>query len=82
MVPGQEPLITLQIQNVHYILKALETVKFKTIAIVMAKNTNQTKKTRASFDLTTDSLIENYETNSVKFKICISQLIVKILLKQ
>ena len=37
---------------------------------------------RDNFDLTTDSLIEKYQTNSIKFKILISQLIVKILFKQ
>ena len=45
------------------------------------KNTNQTKS-GTNFDLTTNSLIEEYETILIKFKICISQLITKILLKQ
>ena len=42
----------------------------------------KTKKTGTSFGLETDSLIEKYETILIKFKISISQLIAKILLKQ
>ena len=55
----------------------------------MPKNTNKTKKKKkrkkkngTNFDLTTDSLIEKYQTISIKFKIPISQLIAKNLLKQ
>ena len=48
----------------------------------MPKNTNKTKKTGTNLDLTSDSLIEKYWTISIKFKIRISQLIAKILLKQ
>ena len=48
----------------------------------MPKNTKNTKKARTNFDLTTDPLIEKYQTISIKFKIHISQLIAKILLKQ
>ena len=48
----------------------------------MPKNTSKTKIIGTNFDLTTDSLIENYSTISIKFKIHVSQLITKILLKQ
>ena len=49
----------------------------------MSKNANKTKKiTGTNFDLTTDSLIEKYQTISTKPKIGIYQLIAKILLKQ
>ena len=47
----------------------------------MPKNTSKTKKTGRNFDLTTDSLIEKYQTILIKSKIRISQLIAKILLK-
>ena len=42
----------------------------------------QDKKARTIFDLATDSLIGKHETISIRLKIRISQLIVKILLKQ
>ena len=45
----------------------------------MPKKTNKTTN-RTNFDLTTNS--KEYETILIKFKICISQLITKILLKQ
>ena len=48
----------------------------------MPKNTNKTKSTGTNFDLKTVSLIEIYQTISKKFKIGISQLFAKILLKQ
>ena len=48
----------------------------------MLKDTNKTKRTKTNFDQTTDSLIEKYYTISIRFKIRISQLIAKILLKQ
>ena len=48
----------------------------------MPKNTNKTKNTGTNFDLKTVSLIEIYQTISKKFKIGVSQLIAKILLKQ
>ena len=48
----------------------------------MPKNTNMTKNTGTNFDLKTDSLIEKYKNNSLKFKIRISQLSVKVLPKQ
>ena len=48
----------------------------------MPKNTNKTRKTGTKFEPTTDSLIEKYETILIKLKICISQFIAKILLKQ
>ena len=48
----------------------------------MPKNINKRKKTETNFDLTTDSLIEKYSSISIKFKIRISQLIVKIELKK
>ena len=40
------------------------------------------KKNETNFDLTADSLIEKYQTISLNFKICISQLVAKLLLKQ
>ena len=40
------------------------------------------QKNRTNFDVTTDHLIEKYQTISIKFRICISQLFDKILLKQ
>ena len=50
----------------------------------MPKHTNKTKKRKIgiNFDLTKDSLIEKYWAISIKFKICTSQLIAKILLKK
>ena len=50
----------------------------------MLKNTNKTQKTGANFDLTTNyfNLIKKYSPISIKSKICISQLLAKILLKQ
>ena len=48
----------------------------------MIKNTNKTKNTGTNFDLKSDSLIEKYYTTSMKFKIGISQRILKILLIQ
>ena len=40
------------------------------------------QKTGTNSDLTTDPLIEKYQTISIKFRIRISQLIAKIELKQ
>ena len=40
------------------------------------------QKTGTNFDLTTDPLIEKYQTISIKFRIRISQLLAKIELKQ
>ena len=48
----------------------------------MPKNTNETKKTVANFDLASDSLIEKCKTILTKLKIRTVQLIAKILLKQ
>ena len=48
----------------------------------MPKNTNKKKKTGTNFNLTTESLIVKYQIISVNFKIRISQLISKILLRQ
>ena len=48
----------------------------------MPKNANKTKNTRTNLDQKTDHLIEKYLTISIKFKICISQIIAKIELKQ
>ena len=45
----------------------------------MPKKSNKTRKARTTFVLTTDSLIEKYQTVSIKLKIRISQLIAKIL---
>ena len=50
--------------------------------MVVPKNTNKTKTAGTQFGPTTDSFIEKYETISVKFKIHISEVIVKIKLKQ
>ena len=47
----------------------------------MLKNTNKTRKTVTNFNLTTHSLDEKNYSISTKFKICISQLIAKTLLK-
>lgn len=47
----------------------------------MAKRQKRQKKAGKNFDLTTDYLIEKYETVSMKFKICIFQVIAKIELK-
>ena len=49
---------------------------------MQTRHKKKEKKNRTNFDLTTDSLIEKYCTISVKFKICLSQLIVKIEPKQ
>ena len=55
----------------------------------MPKNTNKTKNNNkkttrnwTNFDLTTDSLIEKYQPISIKFKICIFQLIDDIELRK
>ena len=49
----------------------------------MPKSTNKTKKRgRGNFDLATNSIIEKNETISVTFKIRITQLTAKLLLKQ
>ena len=48
----------------------------------MPKNTGKAKKPGIDFDLITDSFIEKFEAISIKFKIRISQLIAKLLLKQ
>ena len=63
-----------------YILKPLETFLARNYFYSNAKKYKWDEKSR--FDLTTDSLIEKYETISIKIKIRISQFIVKILLKQ
>ena len=68
LVLGQQPLIALQIKIFikvfQYILKSLQTVLirnyFDSNTTVIPKNTNKTKKAKANFDLTTDSLIEKY----------------------
>ena len=46
--------------------------KIEAMSIVISKNTDKTKKSRANFGLKTDSLIEKYQTISMKFKIRIS----------
>ena len=48
----------------------------------MPNITNKTKNIGTNFHLTSDFLIEKYQTISVKFKTHIFQLIAKILLKQ
>ena len=64
MALGQQPLIALQIQIFHYILKYIlkstETFFISKLLILMPKNTNKTKQTEKKINRTTDSLIEKY----------------------
>ena len=50
--------------------------------MAVPKNTNKTKTAGTQFGPTTDSFIEKYETSCVKFQIHISEVLVKIKLKQ
>ena len=64
----------------QYILKSLETFLIRSLFPSNAKNANKTKKTRTNFDLITDSLIEKYQTISIKFKIGFLYLLPKLYL--
>ena len=48
----------------------------------MPQNTSKAKKLRLNFELTADSLIEKYQSISIKFKIQICGFFNNILLKQ